>query len=224
MGTQAAVLRVFTDAAGRFGNELGVVRASEVPPPDRQAVAAQLGYSETVFVSEPVDEVAEVRIFTPAVELPFAGHPSVGTAWWLAEQGTPAHTLQLPAGPVPVDIADGRVCVKARAGWAPDFTFHQLADRDELDGLRSDDFSDGQHYLWAWSDERRGSLRSRMFAPALGVTEDEATGAAAVALTAQLRQGLIITQGQGSQIFTEWDSDGWVSLAGRVVADSVVDL
>ncbi|WP_280452708.1 PhzF family phenazine biosynthesis protein [Nocardia cyriacigeorgica] len=224
MGTQAEVLRVFTDTAGRFGNQLGVVRAAEVAEPQRQAVAARLGYSETVFVDDPVAEIARVRIYTPAVELPFAGHPSVGTGWWLAERGLPVHTLDVPAGPVPVELADGLVWIRARGTWAPAFSFHQLDQPEELAAVDPADFSDGSHYLWAWTDEHRGSLRSRMFAPAMGIAEDEATGAAAVALTALLRRGLKITQGQGSQIFTEWDSDGWVRLGGRVVADSFVDL
>ncbi|MQY25256.1 hypothetical protein NRB56_08120 [Nocardia sp. RB56] len=61
-----------------------------------------------------------------------------------------------------------------------------------------------------------------MFAPAFGIEEDEATGAAAIALTSKLRRSLLITQGDGSQLFTEWDSDGWVRLGGRVVADHPV--
>lgn len=222
MGTQAEVLRVFTDATGRFGNELGVVRAEEVAVPDRQAMATRLGFSETVFVDDPVDGAARVRIYTPAVELPFAGHPSVGTAWWLAERGSPVQILDLPAGPVRVESAHGLVSIGAQASWTPDFTFHQVADTDELAAFAPDDFTEGAHYVWTWTDEHRGALRSRMFAPAMGVAEDEATGAAAVALTARLRQGLVITQGQGSQLFTEWNSDGWVRLAGRVVAEPPV--
>jgi predicted PhzF superfamily epimerase YddE/YHI9 len=224
MGTRVEVVRVFTDSAGRLGNELGIARAGDVADADRQALAARAGYSETVVVDDPENEIARVRIFTPAVELPFAGHPSVGTAWWFAEQGVPVRVLQVPAGPVAVELANGLTWIKARGEWAPDFTFHELGDLEELAALNPDDFPDGSHYLWVWTDENRGALRSRMFAPAMGIAEDEATGAAAVALTALLRRGLVITQGKGSQIFTEWDSDGWVRLGGRVVADSVVDL
>jgi predicted PhzF superfamily epimerase YddE/YHI9 len=224
MGTRVEVVRVFTDAAGRGGNELGIARAQDVAEADRQELAARVGYSETVVVEDPVDEIAKVRIFTPVVELPFAGHPSVGTAWWFAEQGTPVQVLQVPAGPVAIDLTDGLTWVKARGEWAPEFTFHEIESAEELAALRPEDFAEGQHYLWTWVDEHRGSLRSRMFAPAMGIAEDEATGAAAVALTALLRRGLIITQGKGSQLFTEWDSDGWVRLGGRVVADSVLEL
>ncbi|MEV0292718.1 PhzF family phenazine biosynthesis protein [Nocardia sp. NPDC050710] len=224
MGTRVEVVRVFTDAAGRLGNELGIARASDVADADPQALAARIGYSETVVVGDPVDEVARVRIYTPAVELPFAGHPSVGTAWWFAEQGIPVRVLDVPAGPVAVELTDGLTWIKARGEWAPDFTFHQLEDAEELAALRPDDFTGGPHYVWTWTDEHRGTMRSRMFAPTMGIAEDEATGAAAVALTAQLRRSLVITQGRGSQLFTQWDSDGWVHLGGRVAADSVIDL
>ncbi|MEV0683485.1 PhzF family phenazine biosynthesis protein [Nocardia sp. NPDC050378] len=221
---QVEVVRVFTDPTGRLGNALGIARAGDVVALDKQELAARLGFSETTVVGEPVDGVADVRIYTPAVELPFAGHPTVGTGWWMAARGTPVHTLNVLAGPVRVTETDGLTWITARAEWAPDFTFHQAGSLDELAMLRPSDYTEGQHYVWTWTDESRGAVRSRMFAPAMGIAEDEATGAAAVALTAKLRRGLVITQGQGSQLYTEWDSDGWVRLGGRVVEDHVVVL
>ncbi|MFI9510289.1 PhzF family phenazine biosynthesis protein [Nocardia sp. NPDC052566] len=224
MGTHVEVVRVFTDAAGQFGNQLGIVRADAVAEADRQAVAAKLGFSETVFVDDPVDGTARVRIYTPAVELPFAGHPTVGTAWWLAERGQAVRVLDVPAGPVAVEFSDGLTRVTARAEWAPSFAFAQLASPAEVAALNPADYTEGHHYLWAWIDESRAALRSRMFAPDFGIAEDEATGAAAVAITALLERGLEITQGKGSQLFTDWDPAGWVRLGGRVVADSIIDL
>ncbi|OCF84869.1 PhzF family phenazine biosynthesis protein [Nocardia brasiliensis] len=224
MGTQVDVVRVFTDSAGRFGNELGIARAADMAATEHQALAAKAGYSETVVVEDAVNGVARMRIYTPTVELPFAGHPSVGTAWWFAEHHTPIERLEVPAGPVAVELAEGLTWITARAAWTPNFTFHELPDAEELAALRPDDFTGGPHYLWTWTDQNRGTLRSRMFAPTLGIAEDEATGAAAVAITAQLRRSLIITQGQGSQLFTGWDSDGWVRLGGRVVADQAVEI
>jgi len=82
------VLRVFTDRDGSGGNPLGVVLdGAAVPDGDRQGFAAELGFSETVFVDDP--ELGEVRIFTPGTEVAFAGHPSVGTAWLLARERGP---------------------------------------------------------------------------------------------------------------------------------------
>lgn len=222
--TQVEVVRVFTDAAGRFGNHLGLARAGDVAALDKQELAARLNFSETAVFEDPVGGVARMRIYTPAVELPFAGHPTVGAAWWLGNQGHPVTRLDVPAGEVAVTETDGLTWITARAEWAPPFTFHELADLDALRGLVPADVTEGEHYFWTWIDETRGAVRSRMFAPAMGIAEDQATGAAAVALTALLRRGLIITQGEGSQLFTEWDSDGWVRLGGRVVADTAVVL
>ncbi|WP_067700360.1 PhzF family phenazine biosynthesis protein [Nocardia jejuensis] len=221
-GTQIEVVRVFTDAAGRYGNLLGIARAQDVVAVDHQALAARIGYSETVVVDTPAEDRAAMRIYTPTVELPFAGHPSVGTAWWLAMQGQPIKVLDVAAGPVDVTLTDGLTWIRARSEWAPKFTFHEFGSAEEMATLDPADFAEGAHYLWHWSDEARSSVRTRMFAPSMGIPEDEATGAAAVALTANLRRGLKIVQGKGSQIFTEWDSDGWVRLGGRVVADHPV--
>ncbi|MEU4314585.1 PhzF family phenazine biosynthesis protein [Nocardia sp. NPDC024068] len=223
-GIQIEVVRVFTDATGGFGNALGIARAGDVIGADHQALAARLGYSETVVVDNPRSGTARMRIYTPTVELPFAGHPTVGAAWWLADQGTPVTTLEVPAGPVAVAEADGLVRVRARPEWAPDFTFHEFDDLELLATVDPAEFDSGHHYLWAWTDRRRGAVRARMFAPAMGIAEDEATGAAAIALTGRLGRGLEITQGRGSQLFTDYDPDGWVHLGGRVVPDHPVML
>ena len=222
MGTDVTVVRVFTDQEGNFGNPLGVVDASTVAAGARQALAAKLGYSETVFVDMPASgsTTAHARIFTPATELPFAGHPTVGLSWWLHDRGFPIRTLQVPAGVVAVDFEGDLTTVRARADWAPEFEFHQLASPDEVTGADPDDYADDfAHYIWAWIDEGAGHLRSRMFATELGVAEDEATGAAAVRITDILSRDLTITQGKGSLIHTWWSSEGWVKVGGRVVDD-----
>ncbi|RIJ54876.1 PhzF family phenazine biosynthesis protein, partial [Clavibacter phaseoli] len=107
------VLRVFADADGHYGNELGIVLASPRTQGRELAIAQALGFSETVFV-DAVDAPgqdprgASIRILTPARELPFAGHPTVGTAWWLASRGVPVDHLRVPAGIVAV-TRDGDV-------------------------------------------------------------------------------------------------------------------
>ena len=72
------------------GNQLAVVLdADDIPGEAMQKIAKEMNYSETTFVMQPEDpaHAARVRIFTPASELPFAGHPTVGTAWVLASEG-----------------------------------------------------------------------------------------------------------------------------------------
>jgi trans-2,3-dihydro-3-hydroxyanthranilate isomerase len=86
MARRYAVLDVFTDTA-LSGNGLAVVLDSEGLSDERmQQIARAFNLSETVFVLPPtgIGHTARVRIFTPARELPFAGHPTVGTAVLLA--------------------------------------------------------------------------------------------------------------------------------------------
>jgi len=224
MGIHVVVLRVFTDADGNFGNPLGVVDAAAVPPADRQAVAAELGYSETIFGELPVSgaTTAQAHIFTPTVELPFAGHPAVGASWWLRQRGTPINTLHVPAGIIPVSYDGDITSVSARSEWSPEFAIHDLDSLDELAAADLDDYSDDVgHYLWTWIDEPAGAIRSRMFVPELGIPEDEATGSAAVRMTDYLSRDLSIMQGRGSRIQTRWNPEGWVAVAGRVTDDGV---
>ncbi|MGY3650533.1 PhzF family phenazine biosynthesis protein [Bradyrhizobium sp. LM4.3] len=77
---------VFTDRAFG-GNQLAVVLdAGGLSTTQMQSIATEFNYSETTFVLPPRDKAndAQVRIFTPVRELPFAGHPNVGTAFVLA--------------------------------------------------------------------------------------------------------------------------------------------
>ena len=95
------VLRVFTTREGRHGNPLGVfLDGGGIPGERRQAIAHELGFSETVFVDD--TRAARLRVYTPALELPFAGHPMVGAAWLLAREGLPVGTLRPPAGELAV--------------------------------------------------------------------------------------------------------------------------
>jgi predicted PhzF superfamily epimerase YddE/YHI9 len=222
MAIDVTVLRVFTDQDGNFGNPLGVVDASQAEPSQRQRIATELGYSETVFIDvpEPGASTAHARIYTPAIELSFAGHPTVGASWWLRDRGIPVHTLQVPAGIVQVNYEDDLIAVSARSEWAPEFAIYDLDSTDELLAADPEDYPDDiQNYLWTWTDRERGAIRSRMFAANLGVPEDEATGAAAVRITDYLSRDLTILQGKGSVIQTQWSPEGWVRVAGRVVSD-----
>ena len=116
--TRLHVLRVFCAEDGSGGNPLGVFLDGAALPEDRrQAVARELGFSETAFVDD--RERGEIRIFTPEVELPLAGHPLVGTAWLLRAEGTPVATLRPPPGEVGVRFDGEMTWVTARPEWAP---------------------------------------------------------------------------------------------------------
>src|SRR5437879_4766493 len=82
---------VFTDRVFG-GNPLAVfLDGRGLSDDEMQAIAREMNLSETTFVLPATrpDCAARVRIFTPAAELPFAGHPTVGTAWVLATRGRP---------------------------------------------------------------------------------------------------------------------------------------
>ena len=104
---------VFTDRAFG-GNPLAVVLdAGGLSTAQMQSIATEFNYSETTFVLPPQDGAndAQVRIFTVRSEIPFAGHPNVGTAFVLATQAAkapPRLRFEEKAGLVPVEILSGQ--------------------------------------------------------------------------------------------------------------------
>lgn len=230
---------VFTDRPFG-GNPLAVFPDARGISPERmQQVARELNLSETVFVLPPKDpgHTRKLRIFTPGVELPFAGHPTVGTALilaWLGEISLSGEETRIVfeegVGPVPVTIraAEGKADFAqlstaqlpefGPAPAAPElaemlsldpddvltgddspqavscgvaFVFIPLRDRDALRRarLRLDRWeallaSSWAPHVYVFTRDHElpaTDLRARMFAPAMGVSEDPATGAAAAA-------------------------------------------
>jgi predicted PhzF superfamily epimerase YddE/YHI9 len=215
------VLRVFCDADTEWGNPLGVfLDGSEVPEARRQAVAHQLGFSETVFVDDAGR--GECRIFTPGLELPFAGHPMVGTAWLLRREGHSAPILRPPAGEIEARAEDELTYVAARAEWSPPWKLIRLPQAAAVASLLEPAAADGLlPYYWAWEDEGAGAVRARCFSLEDGIGEDEATGSAAIMLAAELGRELTIHQGEGSLLFARPLGEGRAEVGGRVVLDEV---
>ena len=211
-------MRVFT-RGGRGGNHLGVINdRSGLDTQAMQAIATDLGFSETVFVSwfDPAGP-PHARIFTPGMELPFAGHPLVGAAWVLCRLGPAPDQGQLecangimgyrrqaelmwvdvPFSAEAADTDDSRDVVR-RSGLAePARTWRLLMPKEYLLA----EYADAEAIAAASPDmavlfERFGLLvfartgdtvRARFFAPQGGVPEDPATGSAAVALAFALK-------------------------------------
>lgn len=105
------VCDVFTDQ--RFGgNQLAVLPdATGLSSEQMQRIAREFNYSESTFVLPSERYTRQVRIFTPATEVPFAGHPNVGTAFALAHDGQLGEldpelsvTFEEKAGPVPITV------------------------------------------------------------------------------------------------------------------------
>lgn len=116
--TDFVVYDVFTDNAFG-GNPLAVIPdASGLAEADLIRITREFNFSETTFVYPPDDPScdAKVRIFTPATELPFAGHPTVGTAVALAALGRcgPEMVLELKVGPIPVSVTGSRARFETR--------------------------------------------------------------------------------------------------------------
>ena len=205
----AHVLRVFT-RGDVGGNHLGVVNDSVGLSDDKmQVIAAELGFSESTFVDWGERDVPMVRIFTPAAEMEFAGHPMVGTAWVMNHLGPqPHHRLECPAGIVEITIDGDEVWIETsldqavtpnlepevltRAGlpeperaWLVEmpkqYVVAQYPDSATVTGLapNMDELTTFGTLCFARDDR---VAHSRFFAPLGGVPEDPATGSAAVAL------------------------------------------
>jgi trans-2,3-dihydro-3-hydroxyanthranilate isomerase len=159
MRLQFETVDVFT--SDQFsGNPLAVVlNAQGLSTEQMQAIAAEFNLAETTFVLPPKDaaNTAEVRIFTPRFEMPFAGHPNVGTAFVLARAGSSyGKTIagdqlmfEEKAGLVPIDILmDGPAVIGARLA-APNFLSVGADVPAELVasacGLSIDDIKTGNH-------------------------------------------------------------------------------
>jgi len=209
------VLRVFIGPDGRGGNALGVfLDGASIAPERRLAISRDLGFSETVFVDDPAE--GAIRIFTPGRELPFAGHPTVGTAWLFRETGAPADVLRPPAGEVQFRYHDDRTWIQADPAWVHTFDHQQLPTPADVDAFVGPAMGEPGTYVWAWLDEPAGIVRARYFPTEFLILEDEATGAAAVRMGEVLGRPLTIRQGVGSEILVRPQPDGTVVIGGLV--------
>jgi trans-2,3-dihydro-3-hydroxyanthranilate isomerase len=223
------LLDVFTDTPLTC-NQLAVFSdARGVRERDMQPLARELKLSETVFVLPPSSGGdVSVRIFTPFAELPFAGHPVLGTAFVVGSALDEDNvTLETKIGPIEVSLQ--RDSARAGSGWMqqPIPTWQPFAREQEL--LRAlgvdratlpvEVYDNGPKHVYVSLESESavaalkpdlGALlelgeigvscfagadsrwRTRMFAPALGVPEDPATGSAAGPLAVHLcRHGAI---------------------------------
>lgn len=229
-GLPYCTLDVFTHSR-HAGNPLAVVFLADGVADDLQhAIAREFNLSETVFVQRPRTPagVASLRIWTPGGELPFAGHPTVGTAWALGQRGAGVEFVveeRVGAVHCQVDAAGARFRLPrlprvldsvVRPDWAlllgcaateigdvrlvsagVPFWLVEVASDAVLGSLQPvfQAFAGAlpadaqQVYVYV-----RGSWRTRMYAPALGLIEDPATGSAAAALSLVIAE----TLGEGS--------------------------
>ena len=214
------VLRVFCAEGGGGGNPLGVfldgaaIDGASAPGDRRRARLLR----DRVRGRRRAWRDAHLH---PAAEVPFAGHPTVGAAWLLGRERGGIGELRPPAGTVRVREEGGLTFAAGRAEWTPEWRFVELdapSDVDALDGAPDDH---GATSAWSWIDRDAGVVRARVFASDYGIAEDEATGSAALALSARLGRELDIRQGAGSRILARPLGGGMVEIGGRVEIDEV---
>ncbi len=179
-----------------------------------QRIATKLGFSETVFIAQ--SDVPTVRIFTPAMELLFAGHPLVGAAHHLFETGSPATRIRCGIGEVKIRrdgemvwvdapmfhenaYRDGAIFARRvglrdpRSTWRVemplDYRVVELASADDVANAAPDVGAFGAADGLALFARSGRKVRMRFFIPVAGVPEDPATGSAAVALATRFAAG-----------------------------------
>ena len=223
------VCDVFTERA-LAGNQLAVFTDGQgLDAETMQALALEIGFSETVFVLPPEQGgTVRVRIFTPKSELPFAGHPLLGTAWVLAsplQRGVVE--IETGSGIVPVELErdeSGKIVFGRMTQPVPSvepyprvdallaaigvqesqlpvetydnglrLTYVALSSREEVAALQPDLGALESLGVMVSCLAGEGNLwKTRMFAPADGVSEDAATGGAAGPLACHVcRHGLV---------------------------------
>lgn len=177
----------------------GVARSHD----EMLSIARTVGYSETIFV-DTATTPPTVRIFTPFEELPFAGHPLVGAAWYLAHHGQRPRSFRTKIGDLRCGTIGDRGWVEATldqrvhefAGrypaWLPDptdllvvdmphpYVLWELPTPADVGAIEA-----GTSDLWVYAFARSGATVRARFIVA-DQFEDPATGSAAVALARAL--------------------------------------
>jgi hypothetical protein len=140
----------------------------------------------------------------------------VGSAWLLARELGSCDVLRPPAGEVPT-WQDGDVrWIRARPELGPQMEIIEMGSPEDVDALEGAPAPYGFAACWAWIDENAGVVRMRVFAPAVGIPEDEATGAAGLRLVDHVGRPIEIRQGKGSVLHARPAEDGMADIGGRV--------
>src|SRR5689334_3942424 len=135
------IVNVFARKGRLTGNPLAVVEdARGLDDETMQALARQFNLSETTFILPTDKATARVRIFTPSYEMPFAGHPTLGTAHVVRalKGGGDSVALEMKAGMIPVNARGDRWTLQANAPKSRAFEMTR-PDLEEILGLRAGD-------------------------------------------------------------------------------------
>ena len=157
------ILNVFAQQGRLTGNPLAVIENGEgISDNDMQALARQFNLSETTFVLPSTKATARVRIFTPSYEMPFAGHPTLGTAHVVRdlEKCGDELKLEMKAGVIPVSAKGDRWTLEANTprGRAVPHSRPELA---EMLGLAEEDIGEWPLWISAGREQLMVPLKSR---------------------------------------------------------------
>lgn len=218
-GIKVYTLRVFVNGDGKFGNPVGVIldEGEKIDSKERQRIATRLGFSESVFINKL--ETGNVSIFNPQIEVPFAGHAMLGTAWFISKlRNHPIDSLKCSGGSIKTWREKDQTWIRASLTMLPPWQYEQLKNAVEVENLPPIATLSMVHtFVWAWLDEKKGLVRARTFASDWGIPEDEANGSGSMKLAATLGRSIEVIHGKGSIIYAKpWKSD-FADVGGRVM-------
>ncbi len=199
------IVKVFVDKNGDFGSPTGIIvdEQKQLSTKRRQEITKKLGFSETVFIND--IEKCDVSIFALQNEIPFAGAPLVGTAWYLDKlKGSQITSITCQGNSIEVLHEENLTwIVTDKLSTLPPWNLKQFENQEVVDRLQPTNETIQQHTVaWAWVDSGLsvGKVRARTFAPDWGIVEKEANGSGSMLLAHKLQRNLLIKHGQGSFI------------------------
>jgi predicted PhzF superfamily epimerase YddE/YHI9 len=211
-------IKIFVDSDGNFGNPVGIIHDLDrnIPEAMRQQIAIKSGFSEVVFLNS--IKPANVSIFSPTRQIPFAGHALVGAAYYfrtvLMQNITEITSMDQP---IKASYESDKTWVESDISILPSWNLKQLSNATKIDQLSSEESQQLQHtFVWAYIDKHAGLIRARTFAPDWKIAEDEANGSGSMLLAHQLNQSLTIYHGKGSVIFVKPIDDTHITVGGAV--------
>lgn len=220
------VLNVFVDEDENYGNPVGIFVDCDgrLDIKTRQKISSTSGFSETVFISDIASRT--IHIHNPVEEISFAGHAAVGAAWFLKhileQQVEQMRGLE---GPIEAWSEGDLTWVKCELRVTPPWWHEYVAEVARLEALTGPEDSSQTHtQLWTWIDEPSGIVRSRTFAAAWGIPEDEANGSGCMRLAATLGRNLKVIHGKGSVIYARPHLPGSAAIGGRVAIKDKVTI
>jgi len=221
-GMRIHILRVFVNDKNEFGNPVGIIvdEKHEISFSERQSLATQLGFSESVFINNIA--IGNVSIFNPKSEVDFAGQALIGAAYFITNiLKKQVKYLECNAGRIATWRENDCTWIGADLKKTPPWNHEQLQDASQVSEISISQTKSKKHtIIWSWISPEKGIIRARTFAPDWGITEDEANGSGSMQLASLLGQKLEIHHGKGSVIFAKPGKTGFAQVGGRVKEDT----